>query len=261
MKLFFRKTGEGIPLIILHGLFGMNDNWASLAKLYANEGYAVYLPDLRNHGQSPHADEFTYEAMAADLLEFMNDENISQAYIVGHSMGGKVAMFFSCLSPERVKKLVVVDISTRYYTPHHQEVIAGLHATDLQNTTSRGDAEKQMAVKIPDAGVRQFLLKNLYWKESPSGDKVLSWRFNLPIIEKDIEQVGMALPEKYFFDGPALFIRGEQSKYITREDESNIAHHFPKATIETIPKAGHWVHADNPSAFSESLLRFLKSED
>ena len=262
MKLYFRKSGEGFPLIILHGLFGMSDNWASLAKKYAAEGFAVYLPDLRNHGQSPHDETFTLDAMAADLAGLMDDEKLDKAYLVGHSLGGKVAMRFACMHPERVSKLVVADIAPRYYPPHHEKVLAGIHAVDFSTVSSRSEAEKQMEKFLPDAGVRQFLLKNLYWKESP-GDthtKRLAWRFNLPVLEKAIENAGEALPEKDAYGGPCLFIRGERSDYIQAGDANEIILHFPAATVVTVPDAGHWVHAENPDGFSDVLLKFLRQD-
>jgi esterase len=260
MKLFFRKSGEGFPLIILHGLFGMNDNWASLAKKYAAAGFTVYLPDLRNHGQSPHDDRFTIQAMAEDLAEFFDREQLARAHLAGHSLGGKVAMYFACLHPERVSRLVVADIAPRYYPPHHETVLAGIHAVNLESTASRSEAEKQMEKILPDAGVRQFLLKNLYWKEDPSNpsEKNLGWRFNLHGIEPNIENAGEGLPENFRYDGPCLFIRGERSEYITARDYNTITRHFPQAMVETIPKAGHWVHADNPDGFSAVFLKFLQ---
>jgi len=260
MKLFFRKSGHGYPLVILHGLFGMNDNWASLARKYAEEGFTVYLPDLRNHGQSPHDDNFTLEAMASDLLSFFENEHIEEAVLAGHSLGGKVAMYFACLHPEKVSRLVIADIGPRYYPPHHEEVLAGIHAVNL-DASSRSEAEKQMEKILPDAGVRQFLLKNLYWKadtKDPS-QKKLAWRFNLPVLEKYIEHAGEALPDNFKYEGSCLFIRGERSNYITTPDYNSITAHFPRAVIETVPKAGHWVHADNPVEFSKVLMNFLKA--
>jgi esterase len=260
MKLFFRKSGEGFPLIIIHGLFGMSDNWATLARAYAADGFTVYLPDLRNHGQSPHSDEFSMSLMADDLLELFEAESIQKAFVVGHSLGGKVAMQFACLYPEKVSKLVVSDIAPRYYPPHHDDVLEGIHAVDLSTIKSRSEAEQQMATVIKDEGTRQFLLKNLFWKEgADQEEKKLAWRFNLSVLEKKHATTGDALPENLLYNGPVLFIRGERSNYITAEDTSLIKKHFPKAEILTVPSAGHWVHADNPKDFSEVLLKFLKS--
>ena len=257
MKLFFRKTGEGPPLIILHGLFGMSDNWATLARAFAAKGFTVYTPDLRNHGQSPHAEEFRYSDMAGDLLELMASEGIGRAAVAGHSLGGKAAMFLACLHPGRVSQLIVADIAPRQYPPHHQQVLAALHAVDLTSAAGRGEAERQMAAVMPDSGVRQFLLKSLYWKDT--GDsKQLAWRFNLPVLERKIESAGEALPEGYRYEGPALFIRGERSAYIGPDDEAHILRHFPAAVIRTVPAAGHWVHADNPAVFLEYVLEFLE---
>ena len=262
MKLFFRKSGEGFPLIILHGLFGMSDNWASLAKRYAAEGFSVYLPDLRNHGQSPQDETFALDVMADDLAELMDDEKLDKAHLAGHSLGGKVAMYFACRHPEKVSKLVVADIAPRYYPPHHETVLAGIHSVDFTTVSNRGEAEKQMEKFLRDAGVRQFLLKNLYWKEEVAfpHSKRLAWRFNLPVLEKYIENAGTALPENYLFGGPCLFIRGERSDYITAKDTPDILRHFPKAIIETVPSAGHWVHAENPEGFSAVLLKFLRQD-
>jgi esterase len=256
MKLFFRKSGEGPPLIILHGLFGMSDNWASLARTFSAQGFTVYTPDLRNHGQSPHAADFNYAAMAEDLLGLLDDEGLRSAAVAGHSLGGKTAMFLACLHPQRVSRLVVVDIAPRYYPPHHQQVLAALHAVDPAAAASRGEAERQMEAFMPDAGVRQFLLKNLFWKEA-GNEKQLAWRFNLAGIEREIDKAGEALPAGYVYNGPALFIRGERSSYIGPDDERPIRSHFPAAVIRTVAGAGHWVHADNPAGFAQCLLEFL----
>jgi pimeloyl-ACP methyl ester carboxylesterase len=261
MKLFFHKTGSGQPLLILHGLFGMSDNWMSLSKQFAENGFECYTVDLRNHGRSPHSDEFNYGVMADDILELMNDHHIASADILGHSLGGKVAMFFATQNPGRTNKLIVADIAPRYYAPHHDSIIAALHAVDLDSITSRKEAEAQLRISLKDEGTVQFLLKNLYWEEKGAGmEKKLAWRFNLRAIEKNIDAVGEAVPEDALFQKPVLFVRGEKSGYITTDDEPLIRKHFPIVELKTIPNAGHWVHAENPKGFMEVVLGFLKSD-
>ncbi len=270
MKLFHKKFGEGKPLIILHGLFGMSDNWTTLAKQFAENGFVCYLVDQRNHGRSGHSDEFNYTVMSDDLLELMLYENLLSADLIGHSMGGKTAMFFAVDHPQRTGKLVVVDISPRYYSPLHDGVIAALKSIALDTITSRKEADEQLSLSLHDEATVQFLLKNLYWREgtgaegqgttgSETGEaeKKLAWRFNLQSIEENIDAVGAALPDAVHFDKPTLFIRGEKSGYVTSEDEPLIKKHFPKALIKTIPNAGHWVHAENPQGFMEATLDFL----
>ncbi len=259
MKLFFKKTGEGKPLIILHGLFGLSDNWMTLAKKFGDNGFASYTPDLRNHGRSPHENEFNYQVMADDVFEFMSNEKISPAAMIGHSMGGKVAMFFAGAYPEKTDRLVVADIAPRYYSPHHDGVIAALRQVNLDDTQSRKEAEEHLRISIHDEATIQFLLKNLYWKEGNGGEKKLAWRFNLPAIEKNIDSVGEKLPDNLVYDEPVLFVRGERSGYVTSQDEPAIKKHFPKAQIKTIAGAGHWVHAEKPAEFFETVLEFLKS--
>lgn len=251
MKLFFRKYGEGPPLIILHGLFGTADNWNTLGKMFG-ERFTTYLVDQRNHGQSPHAPEWNYALMVEDLLELMDDEQLQGAHIMGHSMGGKTAMFFALAHPQRTDKLVVSDIAPRYYPIHHRELIDTLLSIDLGSLATRKEAETLMQERIPDEATRQFLLKNLYWKEDR-----LHWRFNLEVINRNIEEVGTALPENGIFEGPTLFVRGERSNYITDADMDSIHHHFPQARLETIAGAGHWIHAEKPVAFLEAVMAFL----
>ncbi len=258
MKLFFKKTGDGKPLLILHGLFGLSDNWMTLAKRFAENNFSCFTLDLRNHGRSPHADEFNYKVMAEDVFEFMNVEKISSADLIGHSMGGKVAMFFADSYPGKIEKLVVADIAPRYYSPHHDGVIAALNRVDPGQIQSRKEAEEELRISLHDEATVQFLLKNLYWKEGESNEKKLAWRFNLAAIEKNIENVGEALPENLVYDKPTLFVRGERSGYIRTQDEPAIRKHFPKAQIKTITDAGHWVHAEKPAEFFETVMEFLK---
>lgn len=254
MKLYFKKIGEGNPLIILHGLFGLGDNWATLSRQYADQGYAVYLVDQRNHGRSPHDFEFSYDAMTGDLLELLGDEGISKADFIGHSMGGKTLMFFALQHSAFIRKMIVADIAPRYYAPHHQSVLSALHAVDVENISSRKEAEERLRLSLKDEGTIQFLLKNLYWKTETK----LDWRFGLKEIEANIDEVGKALPSAPPILTPVLFLKGERSGYISREDEMEIQTRFSNVEIATVPSAGHWLHAENPKVFLEMTTAFLK---
>jgi esterase len=256
MKLFFRKSGEGKPLLIMHGLFGMSDNWSTLSKQFSEKGFLVYIVDARNHGRSPHSDEFDFPLMSADMIELMDDEKIQSANIIGHSMGGKTAMWMACENPNRISKLLVADMAPRFYAPHHEGVIAAIHAADPAIITSRKEAEKFLRESLHDEGTIQFLLKNLYWNENEK----LDWRFNLNGIEKNLSNIGIALPEHFRFSGRTLFLRGEKSGYITETDKTDILKHFPSAEIKTVPDAGHWIHAENPSGFMNAALEFLNGK-
>jgi len=253
MKLHSVILGEGKPMLILHGFLGMSDNWKTLGKKFAEDGFQVHLIDQRNHGKSPHSDEFSYELMANDVIEYCKSHDLTDITLIGHSMGGKTAMLLACENGELVKKLVVVDIAPKYYAPHHQQILEGLTALDEAHLTSRGDAEDFLEKYISETGVRLFLLKNLYWKTKEK----LALRINLEALKSNIEQVGRALPQEASYDGPVLFINGELSNYITKDEEPLINKHFSKATIETIAKAGHWVHAENMEAFYKAVIRFV----
>jgi len=253
MKLNFRTLGEGEPLIIMHGVFGSSDNWQTLGKVFA-EKFNVYLVDLRNHGNSPHSDEFDYDVMVKDIVELMDDEGLSQAHILGHSMGGKVAMHLATRHADRVDKLIVVDIAPKYYPPHHQQIFEGFHSVDLESLENRKDADGQMAEVISNFGVRQFILKNLDRKKDGS----FGWKLNVDAIERAVEKVGEGLEDDVHFDGPALFIAGGKSDYITDEDHGLIREYFPNAVITTVKDAGHWVHAEKPNELGEMVMGFLK---
>lgn len=253
MKLNFRQAGEGKPLIILHGLFGSGDNWVTVTKPLA-EHYHVYVLDQRNHGRSPHSPVHSYLSMADDLLEFISDNKIENPYILGHSMGGKTAMQLALNHSDKLEKLVVVDISPRYYKPHHQDVISGLSAVDLENIKSREEAETAMLPYLAELGVRQFLLKNLYRSESGG----FAWRMNLDAIVGQIENIGME-NKGGPFTKPTLFLRGENSNYIQEKDHEIIKKLFPNSNIQTIAGAGHWVQAEKPREFVEAVVTFLNS--
>ncbi len=258
VKLFFRKSGSGKPLIILHGLFGISDNWAALSKLWSGN-FTVYAVDLRNHGQSPHSEEWNYKVMANDIIELMGDEKLSDIAILGHSMGGKVAMRLAIDYPMAVSKLIVVDIAPKQYPPHNQDVVNALKKVDLDKIQSRKEAEEILREDLHEEGTIQFLLKNLHWKENAAGEKSLAWRFNLDVIGENLHEVYAATLPPLTCNTEALFIRGEKSQYVMQEDEADIKVLFPNSTIVTIPDAGHWVHADQPFPVFEAVLRFLHS--
>ncbi|MFT3793475.1 alpha/beta fold hydrolase [Flavobacterium sp.] len=252
--LYSKIEGQGQPLLILHGYLGMSDNWKTLAGQYVNAGYQVHALDLRNHGRSFHSDEFTYEAMVQDVYDYCLEHNLTNIDLIGHSMGGKVGMFFAMTHPEMLQKLVVADIAPKYYAPHHQDIMAALKAVDFSKKPSRTEVDHIMEPFVPDFGTRQFLMKNLYWKEPDQ----LAFRFNYPVFEKVIDNIGQELPPASVFEKPTLFLRGSNSNYIKDSDYGNIKKHFPDSAIEVISNAGHWLHAENPKEFFDKTIAFLK---
>lgn len=252
MKLNFRKFGSGHPLFILHGVFGSSDNWQTLGKEFA-ENFEVYLIDQRNHGDSPHDEEMNYKAMSEDLAELMEDENLSSIFLLGHSMGGKTAMHLACDHEEKVDKLIVVDISPVVYPPHHQQIFEGFHAVNLPSLQSRKDADLQMAEKISDLGVRQFILKNLTRDKNNN----YTWKINLDVLERNIENIGAGLSEGQRFEKPTLFIGGSKSNYINNDTHAPIKRHFPSSEIKMIAGSGHWIHAEKPEELAQLVVEFL----
>jgi pimeloyl-ACP methyl ester carboxylesterase len=252
--LYSKIEGEGKPFIIMHGFLGMSDNWKTLAGQYVEAGFKVHILDLRNHGRSLHSDEWSYEVMVQDVFEYCQANQLSSIDILGHSMGGKVAMLFATTHPEIVDKLIVADIGPKFYKQHHQDILAGLNAVDFSVKPSRSDVEEIVAQYVSDFGTRQFLLKNLYWKEPGQ----LAFRFNLAVFNKDMDVIGRALSDDLVFDKPTLFIRGGASGYVPDSDFDLIRQHFPNVQFETIPNAGHWLHAENPKLFFELTTAFLK---
>jgi pimeloyl-ACP methyl ester carboxylesterase len=248
-----RIIGEGEPLLILHGFLGMSDNWKTLGGKYAKNEFQVHLIDQRNHGKSFHSENFNYELLANDLKNYMAHHNIPKANLIGHSMGGKTVMQFACSNPELVKKLIVADIAPKYYPPHHNEIINGLVSLNFDKINSRSEADNELAKHLSDFGIRQFLLKNLYWVEKGK----LGFRFNLSILQDKMEEIGENISTTATFTGETLFLRGDKSEYILQNDFDSIKRHFPKATISTISNAGHWLHAENPKEFFSKTLNFL----
>ncbi len=251
MKLHFRSFGQGEPLIILHGVFGSSDNWQTVGK-ELSVTYKVYLVDQRNHGSSPHSDEFDYNVMTDDILELMLNEDIDRAHLLGHSMGGKTAMTFAARYPEKVNKLIVVDIAPKYYEPHHARIFRGFRSIKLDQIQTRNEADVQMSHRIPDTAVRQFILKNL-----TRNKEGFEWKLNLDVIEKQAEKLGEALSEEDWFNGHVLFLYGTRSDYITEADLQGIRQHFPNAELKPVSGAGHWVHAEQPRTLVRLALSFL----
>lgn len=252
MKLAFRKYGSGQPLLILHGLFGQSDNWNTLAKRFGDNGFEVYAIDQRNHGLSPHSKEWNYTVMADDIKEFIDTHQLNNPILLGHSMGGKTAMFFALNYDNILDKLIVADMSPNAYPPHHQAVIEALQAVDFSSITNRKEAEAVLSKYIPDFGTKQFLLKNIFWKE----DEQMGWRFDLDSIVKSYHEILRAAPAKTS-QVKTLFIAGGRSQYITQKDIPAIKERFPNAELKTIAAAGHWIHAEQPDAFYEMVMKFI----
>lgn len=245
--------GEGKPFVILHGLLGMGDNWKTLGTKFSEEGYQVHLIDQRNHGRSFHSENFNYALMAEDLKTYCNHYKLDDIVLLGHSLGGKTAMHFATSFPLVISKLIVADISPKQYPQHHQDILKALSVLDFTILKSRGEADDVLSQYIKELGTRQFLLKNLYWKKKGE----LGLRVNLKAISENIEEVGKPLAENAVFQGDTLFLKGEKSGYIESTDEILIKKHFPNATIATVSRAGHWLHAENPSEFYQIVMNFL----
>ncbi len=257
MLLNYKKIGEaGKPLIVLHGVFGLLDNWLSISKGISEHGYVLYLVDQRNHGRSPHEEPMDYATFSADLKEFIDQQNLENPHLLGHSMGGKTVMQYAADYPGTFDKLVVVDIGPKAYPIHHTKILEGLNAVPIDEITSRNEADEVLSAYEPILAVRQFLLKNLYRKEEGG----FGWRFNLPVLTSSMKKIGVATSYDQSVNNETLFIRGEKSDYIKDDDWEDILKIFPNATLETIAGAGHWVQAEQPKAFTECLVGFLDGE-
>ncbi len=251
MLLHFQRHGQGEPLVILHGLFGTLDNWGAQIKTLS-EHFDVIAADLRNHGRSPHSDEMNYRAMSNDLLELLDHLQLERINLMGHSMGGKAAMQFALDHPERVQRLIVVDIAPVRYPSRHNEVIEGLKQIDLPQLKSRSEADRTLSEYVDSAATRAFLLKNLYRNEQ----KQFAWRMNLPTLEQQYASIGDA-PDGKAYTGPVLFIKGGESDYLLAEHQQPIQQLFPKAGFKIIAGAGHLPHVEKPAIFTRLVDNFL----
>lgn len=253
MDLYYNQYGEsGPPLIILHGLLGGHGNWHTLSRTTFQTVAQVYAVDQRNHGRSPHTDRIDYPSMADDLRSFIERHDLAPASLLGHSMGGKTAMQTALSYPDRVDRLIVVDISPKAYPPHHRHFLEALARIDPTNYESRSEIGTALSEDIPSRPIRQFLLKNLDY----DGEQY-TWRMNLDPIRVHYDELTASIPGDTTFDGPALFVRGGTSDYVADEDLKEIRRLFPSAELLTIEEAGHWVHADAPDALAEAVTSFL----
>ena len=253
MKLHSKIYGDKGPnLIVIHGLFGMSDNWNTLGKQFAKY-CKVHLVDLRNHGRSPHANAFNYDVMCEDLIQYLNDNSIEKSILLGHSLGGKVAMKFAFSFPEKVEKLIVADISPkRYNTDFHENVLKILYRLPLDDFENREEIDAVLSESFEDRGMRLFLMKNLYRNE----EKKFAWRFNIDVLlEKisNIQEAGFILGT---CDIPTHFLKASKSNYINTEDELIIKKHFTDYSIATFEEAGHWLHAEQPKRFYNEVMGF-----
>ncbi len=264
MELFFRKEGNGPPLVIVHGLYGSSDNWINIGKRLS-EKHTVYMLDQRNHGRSPFADTHTYNNLRDDLEEFFEQHNIEKATLLGHSMGGKVAMWFAADFPEKVKKLIIADIAPKNYLLLkddsqfylHQNILLAMQEIDFSKIKSRNDVDDFMAEKLDNKQIRQFLLKNVVIDKNT---KQYKWRVNAEVLYDYLEEIVSGVNKNWLDDRipvtsyPVIFIRGMKSKYILPEDEKLINEIYPDSRIIDIPDAGHWLHAEQPEKFMQAVL-------
>lgn len=252
MQLHFKTFGEGPNLIILHGLLGSLDNWQTLAKKFAAH-FTVYIIDQRNHGKSPHSNEFSYPILANDLFEFCQTHQIEKTHIIGHSMGGKTAMQFAIEHPHIVDNLIIADIAPVKYQGGHEVIFQSLLNADLTNAQKRSDVEQQIEKNIKNFSVRQFLMKGL----TRDDNNQFTWKFNVEALWNNYQNILSALPSNESYLSPVLFIKGAKSDYVKDEYSTNINKHFPLAEIESIADAGHWLHAEKPNAFYDKSMDWL----
>ncbi len=257
MELFYRDFGKpgDKTLIILHGLFGMSDNWMSIARLLADKGFYVLAPDQRNHGRSGHSKVFNYTAMVDDLFEFMDARGVGSSYLLGHSMGGKTAMQFSLDYPELTDGLIVADISPAKssHGSAHTTIIDSLLEIGVENYGSRREVAKALAGIVENDRLRMFLQKNLYRKDKSS----LGWRINLEAVRDNLDEVFSPVSHDTTFKKEVLFLRGGRSDYIPDDDIDLIKKIFPRSSVRTIEGASHWLHAEKPREFLQEVVSFL----
>lgn len=257
MDLYYRIQGQGRPVIILHGLFGDSLNWGGVSRILS-DSYRLILPDQRNHGRSPHADDdCSYPTQAADIGRLMDRLELDSAHVIGHSMGGKVAMTLALASPERVDSLTVIDIAPKAYPPRHQDVFAGLQAVADQSPTSRRQADQILREHLPTDAIRTFILKNLARRDQGH----FGWRLNWRALLTHYDQLTAFPDSASSYPGPVRFLLGGDSDYVSPDDQSHIASLFPAAKGHVIRGTGHWLHAEKPELVARRIQKFLDRVD
>ncbi len=254
IKLNYKVFGEGEPVVILHGLFGMLDNWQTFARQLSKD-YMVYIVDQRDHGKSPHTDEFNYTLLADDLRAFCDDQWLHNARFIGHSMGGRTCMHFAMQYPDIVDQMVIVDMGVKTYTGGHQDIIAALQSVPIEQIRSRSEVDHILQATIADQGVRLFLMKNL----SRNKEGGYRWKMNLDLLAREYPTIMRGLDRGSQSEVDIQFVKGAKSDYIVNDDYHDIKSIFPKATIQTIDNAGHWIHAEQPKALLELILKYFGS--
>ncbi|MCL6416161.1 alpha/beta fold hydrolase [Aestuariirhabdus sp. Z084] len=253
MQLHFRQEGRGEPLLLIHGLFGSLENLGYVARRLSDR-FRVFSLDMRNHGRSPHHGLMSYDLMVADVVRFLDQQQLDQVRLLGHSMGGKVAMQLALSHPQRVKQLVVADIAPVTYEDHHSQIFKGLLSFDPADIHSRGEADRLLSDYVPELPVRSFLLKNLIRRSEGCGG--FRWRVNLPVLLEQYHNI-MRGQQGTPFDGATLFIKGGNSDYILPKYRDQVAALFPRADLKIMSGTGHWLHAEKPDLFCNLALRFL----
>lgn len=253
VKLHYKHSGTGEPVLILHGLFGMLDNWQTFSR-YLSQKYSVYSIDLRNHGRSPHSDAFDYPTLGDDIIEFITTHNLGRIHLIGHSLGGKVAMQVALSHPDSIDHLMIVDMAPKAYASGHDEIIDALLSIQPAEMQSRKHIEEALMDKLRDPGIVLFLMKNIARRE----DGPLYWRMNLPVLVAQYQNITAAITSTTVFDGPTLFVRGGRSRYIQDSDWPEILKLFPHAQLRTVEQAGHWVHADQLDELIRITEEFLE---
>ncbi|MCG8411652.1 MAG: alpha/beta fold hydrolase [Bacteroidales bacterium] len=259
MDLFFRKFGKGQAFIIIHGLYGCSDNWVNIGK-QLSEHFEVFIIDQRNHGQSPHSIEHNYNVLKTDLKEFIDKHSLKNIILLGHSMGGKTAMFFAAEYPQYIDKLIVVDISPRSYNKTkstllaHKIIIKAMYDIDFHNIKSRNEVDLILSKSLPDIRLRKFLLKNI--KRSENNE--LSWKLNIKTLKNELDNIVEGFDKNHteIKGFPILFIKGAKSDYIKKKDKAFIFKIFPFAQIITIENAGHWIHVEQTDTFIKAIINF-----
>ena len=240
-------------LFIIHGFLGMGDNWKSHAKRISDNNYTIHLIDLRNHGRSFWSDEFTFDIMVDDILNYANFHKIEKFSLLGHSMGGNVSMLFAQKYSDLLEKIIIVDIIPKKYKPHHNNIMDSLKSIDFNSKKSRKEVDNHMSNYIEDERIRQFLLKNLYWVDQDN----LGLKINIDVLYEFKDKLSLELQDNFNFQKPTMFMYGDLSTYVKDSDLPIIKSYFTNSEIIKVPNSGHWVHADNPSFFLGKVINFL----